>query len=64
MEIILATKKHKKVLNFLLRHPEGWAGVAALAVFEGEIAAEGAFAVVTGETSCAACGDEVFRGRW
>jgi len=37
--------------------------VAALTVFEGEVAAEGAFAVVTGETGCAACGDEVFRGR-
>ena len=36
--------------------------MAALAVFEGEIAAEGALAVVTGETGRAACCDEVFRG--
>ena len=36
--------------------------MAALAVFEGEIAAKGALAVVTGETGRAACCDEVFRG--
>jgi len=46
----------------LLGHPEGWPGVTAFAVFEGEIAAERALAVVTGETGCAARGDEVFCG--
>ena len=35
--------------------------MAALAVFEGEIAAERTFAVVTGETRAAASGGEVFR---
>jgi len=61
--VILATKKHKrqkKLFRVLLRHAEGRAGVAALAVFEGEVAAEGAFAVVTGETGRAAGCDEVF----
>lgn len=38
--------------------------MAALAVFEGEVAAEGAFAVVTGETGRAARCDEVFRRGW
>jgi len=37
--------------------------VAALAVFEGEVAAEGTLAVVTGQTGLTAGGDEVFRGR-
>ena len=46
----------------LHRHAKGGAGVAALAVFEGEVAAEGAFAVVTGETGHIAGGDEVFCG--
>ena len=36
--------------------------MAAFAVFEGEVAAEGTFAVVTGEAARAACGDEVFCG--
>jgi len=64
MEIILATKKHKrqkKLFRVLLRHTEGRAGVAALAVFEGEVAAERAFAVVAGETGRAAGCDEVLR---
>ncbi len=36
--------------------------MAALAVFEGEIAAEGTLAVVAGKTGRAACRDEVFGG--
>ena len=60
-EFILATKRHKNA-KLLLRHAEGGAGVAAFAVFEGEVAAEGAFAVVAGETGCAAGGNEVLRG--
>src|SRR5215213_5353149 len=62
----LATKKHHKyrfLFRVLLEHAEGWARVAALAVFEGDLAAEGALAVVTRETGRAACRDEVFRGR-
>ena len=37
--------------------------MAALAVFEGQVAAEGSSAVVTGETRRTARGDEVFGGR-
>jgi len=37
--------------------------VAALAVFEGEVAAEGTLAVVTGQAGCVACCDEVFCSR-
>lgn len=48
-------------LRVLLRHAEGGARVAALALFEAEVAAEGTFAVVTGETGRAARCDEVFR---
>jgi hypothetical protein len=68
MKFILATKKHKMHKNFFCAfcgshgHPEGWAGVAALAVFEGEVAAEGALAVVTGQTGRVACGGEMFCG--
>src|ERR1041384_5213235 len=58
-EIILATKKHKRQ-KILLRHAEGWAGVAPLAVFEVEVAAEGTLAVVTGQAGRAACADEMF----
>ena len=36
--------------------------MTTLAVFEGEVAAEGTFAVVTGETGRATGCDEVFRG--
>jgi hypothetical protein len=59
MKFILATNRQKKT-KILIRHPEGWAGVAALAVFEGEVAAEGTLAVVTGQTGRAAGCDEVF----
>ena len=37
--------------------------MAALAVFEGEVAAEGTLAVVTGQAGCVACCDEVFCSR-
>jgi hypothetical protein len=57
-EDILATKKNKRQ-KILLGHAEGWAGVAAFAVFEREVAAEGAFAVVAGEAGRAAGCDEV-----
>jgi hypothetical protein len=58
MKFILATNRQKKT-KILIRHAESRTGVAALAVFEGEVAAEGTLAVVTGQTGRAAGCDEV-----
>ena len=59
MKAILATKKFKKYKN-LHGHAEGWAGVASLAVFECEIAAEGSLSIVTRQARRAARRDEMF----
>ena len=53
-------QKNTKFPTGLLGHAEGRARVAAFAVFEGEVAAEGALAVVTGETARGARRREVF----
>jgi len=53
-------QKSTKAQNFLHRHPKSWTGMATLAVFEGQIAAEGSLAVVTRDTRRAAGGDKVF----
>ena len=53
-------KEAQKAQTFLIGHAEGWPGVATLAVFESEVAAEGTLAVVTGQTGRAARGDEMF----
>jgi hypothetical protein len=60
MKAILSHKEAQKIQKILHRHAEGGARVAALAVFEGEVAAEGTPAVVAGEAGRAACCDEVF----
>jgi hypothetical protein len=60
MREILPQKAGKAQDKVLHRHPKSWTGVAALAVFEGQIAAKGFSAIVTGQTRRAACCYEVF----
>jgi hypothetical protein len=52
-------QKSTKAQKFLHRHAEGWSGVAALAVFECEIATKRSLAIVTRETRRAARGDKM-----